>query len=189
MSHDSLPAQPAFDREQMSERLSQLQEEVLASLDLQFTAALHDLQQLRSLLVDATGKLSQAFQLMVRQAREQSVLAAQLRRETDAPSAATIHELAGEISRGAGLVVQSLQFEDMANQLLQHVDKRLSWLDALSRDASVLRAGIKGDVIGISFTEFADVEGRIAALNSRVGEWDRKVVMQQSLDEGDIELF
>jgi len=170
-------------------RLEQLQGTVHASLDLQFSSTLHDLQQLRSLLGDATGKLSQAFQLMVRQAREQGVLSEQLQRESDAPAAVAIHALAGEISRGAMLVVQSLQFEDMANQLLQHVDKRLAWLDEFSRDASLLRTGVKGDMVGMSFAEFLAVEGRISLLNSRLGEWDRKVVQQQSLDEGDIELF
>lgn len=189
MSPESSPPLSAVDPTEMASRLSQLQGSVHSSLDLQFTSTLHDLQQLRSLLVDATGKLSQAFQLMVRQAREQGVLAAKLKQETDAPSAAEIHALAGEISRGAVLVVQSLQFEDMATQLLQHVDKRLAWLDELSRDASVLRAGIKGNVIGMSFDEFLQVESRVAELTSRATEWDRKAVQQQSLDEGDIELF
>jgi hypothetical protein len=170
-------------------RLAQLQGTVHSSLEVQFSSTLHDLQQLRSLLGDATGKLSQAFQLMVRQAREQGTLSDQLQRETDAPAAAAIHALAGEISRGAMLVVQSLQFEDMANQLLQHVDKRLAWLDEFSRDASLLRTGVKGDLVGMTFAEFQAVEGRISQLNSRLGEWDRKVVQQQSLDEGDIELF
>jgi hypothetical protein len=183
----ALPA--ALDESEIQARLTQLQGTVHHSLDLQFSSTLHDLQQLRSLLGDATGKLSQAFQLMVRQAREQGVLSEQLQRESDAPTALAIHALAGEISRGAMLVVQSLQFEDMANQLLQHVDKRLAWLDEFSRDASLLRTGVKGDVVGMSFAEFLAVEGRISLLNSRLGEWDRKVVQQQSLDEGDIELF
>lgn len=189
MSPETSPPIPAIDPAEMAARLTELQGAVLSSLDLQFTSTLHDLQQLRSLLGDATGKLSQAFQLMVRQAREQGVLAAQLKAESDAPAAAEIHALAGEISRGAVLVVQSLQFEDMANQLLQHVDKRLAWLDELSRDASVLRAGVKGDVVGMSFAEFMQVESRIAELNSRATQWDRKPVHQQSLDEGEIELF
>jgi hypothetical protein len=173
----------------MSERLAQLHGEVHASFEVPFTSTLRDLQQLRSLLMDATGKLSRAFQLVVRQAREQGVLAARLQEETDAPSATAINDLAREISRGAGLVVQSLQFEDMATQLPQHVDKRLAWLDEFSRDASVLRADVQGDVVGMTFPEFLDVSGRIADLNARVGTWDRKPVQQQSLDEGDIELF
>ncbi|MBK8058354.1 MAG: hypothetical protein IPK33_10910 [Gemmatimonadetes bacterium] len=133
--------------EQIRERLSVLHLAVAESLESQFGSTLFDLQQLRNMLGDATGKLSQAFQLMVRQAREQGELAGRLRAETDAPIAREIEELAGEISKGAMLVVQSLQFEDMANQLLQHVDKRIDWLGNFARDASLLRTAVREDMV------------------------------------------
>lgn len=189
MSIPVAPAAAPLTPEQIRERLSVLHLSVAESLESQFGSTLFDLQQLRNMLGDATGKLSQAFQLMVRQAREQGELAGRLRAETDAPIARDIEELAGEISKGAMLVVQSLQFEDMANQLLQHVDKRIDWLGNFARDASLLRTAVREDMVGMTYAEFLAVEERLAELRMQLGQWDRKVVQQQSLDEGDIELF
>jgi hypothetical protein len=189
MSSDRSVPLNTLSHDEIRLRLSQLQSSVHESLESQFGSTLYDLQQLRSLLGDATSKLSLAFQLMVRQARDQGELAAKLREQTDAPAAIEIQALAGEIGRGAMLVVQSLQFEDMANQLLQHVDKRIAWLDEFSRDASLLRTAVKDEIVGMTYDEFVDVEERLGNLRARLGTWDRKVVQQQSLDEGDIELF
>ncbi|MCC6927686.1 MAG: hypothetical protein IT359_01735 [Gemmatimonadaceae bacterium] len=189
MSTDRTTPGPELTPAQVRDRLSTLHSTVLESLDGQFGQTLGDLQQLRGLLGDATGKLSQAFQLMVRQAQLQRDMARTLIDEVDSPAARDIHELAGEISKGAMLVVQSLQFEDMANQLVQHVDKRIAWLDCFARDASLLRTAVREDMIGMSYEEFLAVEERLAELRMQLGVWDRKVVQQQSLDEGEIELF
>ena len=189
MSTDHTSSTALLSPGEIRDRLSHLHADVLESLDGQFGQTIGDLQQLRGLLGDATGKLSQAFQLMVRQAQMQRELSHRLLEESDAPAARDIHELAGEISRGAMLVVQSLQFEDMANQLLQHVDKRIAWLDNFARDASLLKTAVRDDMVGMSYPEFLAVEERLAELRMQLGQWDRKVVQQQSLDEGDIELF
>ncbi len=189
MSYDVTTPPAPLTPEQISERLASLHLAVAESLESQFGSTLFDLQQLRNMLGDATGKLSQAFQLMVKQARDQGQLAGRLRAETDAPIAIEIEELAGEISKGAMLVVQSLQFEDMATQLLAHVDKRIGWLGQFARDASLLRTAVREDMVGMTYEEFLSVEERLAELRVQLGQWDRKVVQQQSLDEGDIELF
>ena len=189
MSTDLSAPTELLSPEQIRERLSQLHSAVLESLDGQFGQSIGDLQQLRGLLGDATGKLSQAFQLMVRQAQLQREMSHRLIAEHDSQAARDIHELAGEISKGAMLVVQSLQFEDMANQLLQHVDKRIAWLDKFARDASLLSTAVRDDMVGMTYAEFLSVEERLAEQRMQLGQWDRKVVQQQSLDEGDIELF
>lgn len=189
MSLETTPLPAPLTAEQVRDRVSTLHLAVAESLESQFGSALFDLQQLRNMLVDATGKLSQAFQLMVRQSREQGELAGRLRAETDAPIAREIEALAGEISKGAGLVVQSLQFEDMANQLLQHVDKRIGWLGKFARDASLLQTAVRDNMVGMTYAEFLEVEERLAELRMQLVLWDRKVVQQQSLDEGEIELF
>jgi hypothetical protein len=131
---------------------------VAESVESQFGSALLDLQQMRNMLVDATGKLSEAFQLLVRQSREQGELAGRLRAETDAPIACEIEALAGEISKGAGLVVQSLPFEDIANQLLPHVDKRIGWLGKFARDASLLQTAVRDNMVGMTYAEFLEGE-------------------------------
>lgn len=189
MSTDCSTSTPDLTPEQVRDRLSLLHTTVLESLDGQFGQTIGDIQQLRGLLVDATGKLSQAFQLMVRQAQLQRELSKKLIDEVDSAAARDVYDLAGEISKGAMLVVQSLQFEDMANQLLQHVDKRIAWLDSFARDSSLLRTAAREDMVGMTYEEFLAVEERLAELRMQLGVWDRKVVQQQSLDEGDIELF
>lgn len=173
----------------LHERVRRLHGDVHESLESQFGATVDDLHQLRRLLGDATTKLSQAFQLMVNRSRDEGAIAARLLAEHDTPASREMHALTTEISRGATLVVQSLQFEDMASQLLQHVDRRVAWLEAFARDASLLRTAVQGESVGMSSDEFQVVEDRIAELRTNVGQWDRKIVQQQSLDEGDIELF
>ncbi|MFN8581671.1 MAG: hypothetical protein U0163_11935 [Gemmatimonadaceae bacterium] len=174
--------------EALRARLQQLHDSVNESLETQFAEAFSDLVQLRSILGDATAKLSQAFGTMVHQAREQERMARELQQTGSAETVSNMVTLAGEISRDATLVVQALQFEDMANQLLQHVDKKIGWLKSFATDASILRASVINEVIGISAHEFSDIEDRVNVLRKQLHE-SRKVVLQESLDEGDIELF
>lgn len=165
-----------------------LHDSVQDALESQFSEAFSDLVQLRSILGDATGKLAQAFGTMVRQAREQERQALELQRQVGADAAAGVVKLAGEISRDAMLVVQALQFEDMANQLLQHVDKKIAWLQNFAIDASILRASVINDVVGMTTADFEQIEERVRQLREQL-QSSRKAVLQESLDEGDIELF
>ena len=58
MSTDCSTPTPGLTPEQVRDRLSVLHSTVLESLDGQFGQTIGDLQQLRGLLGDATGKLS-----------------------------------------------------------------------------------------------------------------------------------
>ncbi|MFN8572022.1 MAG: hypothetical protein U0132_08200 [Gemmatimonadaceae bacterium] len=174
--------------EELRARVQALHDNVHDALESQFSEAFSDLVQLRSILGDATGKLSQAFGTMVRQAREQERQAKELQQQVGVDAAAGVVKLAGEITSGAMLVVQALQFEDMANQLLQHVDKKIAWLQNFATDASILRASVINDVVGMSMADFAVIEGRVQALREQL-QSSRKAVQQESLDEGEIELF
>lgn len=188
-NEESAEALGSYGSESLEARLTALHGSVHESLESQFGSTVADLLQLRNILGDATTKLSQAFQMMVHQARDQGEIAQRLLDERDSPAAREMQSLAKEISRGANLVVQSLQFEDMANQLLQHLDRRITWLESFARDASLLRTAVHDQVIGMSHQEFLEVEERISQLRNQRHDWDRKVVQQQSLEEGDIELF
>ncbi len=161
--------------------------DVQAALQDGFAATLTDLQQLRAILGDATGKLSLAFQSMLRQAHHQQAAAQRLGGPHDAAAVREIQALADDIAGGSMMVVQGLQFEDMAAQLLQHVDRRLEWLAAFARDAAPLQTAVTGDIIGLTGAEFAAVETRLADHQARGHQ--HKAVQQESLDEGDVELF
>lgn len=161
--------------------------DVQAALQEGFTATLADLEQLRAILGDATGKLSLAFQTMLRQAHHQQAAARRLDGSHDADAVREIQALADDIAGGSMLVVQGLQFEDMAAQLLQHVDRRLAWLAMFARDAAPLQTAVTGDIIGLTDAEFAAVEARLADHQANVHQ--HKAVQQDSLDEGEVELF
>ncbi|MGQ0646684.1 MAG: hypothetical protein ACT4P7_03875 [Gemmatimonadaceae bacterium] len=186
MSHPS--AVPPLPHAQLRERADVLHREVHDVLQEEFAATLRDLQQLRSLLGDATGKLSQAFHTMLGQARAQSRAVQGLGTATGTDAARDVRALAEEITRGSMLVVQSLQFEDMASQLLAHVDRRLVWLETFARHAAPLHSAVANDIVGLTHGEFTDVERRLAAHRAE-RMVNRQAVQQASLDEGDIELF
>lgn len=161
--------------------------DVQGALQDGFAVTLTDLQQLRAILGDATGKLSLAFQSMLRQAHHQQAAARRLADAHDAEAVREIQALADDIAGGSMLVVQGLQFEDMAAQLQQHVDRRLEWLAAFARDAAPLQTAVTGDIIGLTDAEFAELEARLADHQARVHQ--HKAVQQASLGEGDVELF
>lgn len=177
----------SLDAADLRARAATLHQDVHGALQEQFTATLGDLQQLRALLGDATTKLSQAFQTMIHQARAQGAAARTLREGGGDEAIGEIVALAEEITRGSTLVVQSLQFEDMSTQLLQHVDKRLAWLEGFARDAAPLQTAVSGNLVGLTHDEFAAVEQRLAEQRARMHA--HKTVRQESLDEGDVELF
>lgn len=180
---------PVVAHEDLLQRAQDLHREVQGALQHGFGETLADLQQLRGLLGDATTKLSAAFQAMIHQARSQQVAAARLEADVGAGGAREIRQLAEEITRGSLLVVQSLQFEDMANQLLQHVDRRLGWLEQFARDAAPLHSAVSLGVVGLTPEDFGAVEASLARQRDDLRGWRHKAVQQESLDEGDVELF
>lgn len=178
-----------IDTDDLRARARVLHQSVQGALQQEFHESLQDLQQLRNILGDATSKLSAAFQTMIHQAKAQRTAATSLEAVAGSEAVREVKELAEEITRGSLMVVQSLQFEDMATQLLAHVDRRLTWLETYAREASPLQTAVSGEVVGITRSDFAAVEERLAACLDSRAAWSQKAVRQESLDEGDIELF
>lgn len=182
-------APSAIEPELLRARALALHQSVQEALQQEFRESLQDLGQLRAILGDATGKLSAAFQTMIHQAKAQRAAATTLEGVVGPDAVREVKDLAEEITRGSLMVVQSLQFEDMATQLLAHVDRRLTWLESYARIASPLQTAVSGEVVGITRADFVAVEERLAACEDARAAWSRKAVQQESLDEGDIELF
>ncbi len=180
---------PSLHSDDLRSRALALHQSVQGSLQENFSESLQDLQQLRGLLGDATAKLSVAFQTMIHQAKAQRVAALHLEVSVGSEAVREVKDLAEEITRGSQMVVQSLQFEDMATQLLAHVDRRLNWLEVYAREAAPLFDAVSGDVVGLTASALADVEQRLGGRREEMAAWSRKAVQQESLDEGDIELF
>jgi len=108
-----------------------------------------------------------------------------------ATSLDSMADVSGELDSAVAMAVRALQFEDIARQLVGFVDKRINDLDefVVQAKASLLEMVQPG-------LEQETLQGRLEALSQAIGEYrdrmDReqfRPVHQQSVDEGDIELF
>jgi methyl-accepting chemotaxis protein len=102
-----------------------------------------------------------------------------------------VAEIANGIDRSVGLAVQSLQFEDIAGQLLGHADRELSdqeqALGDLRERLQIFVDAVQGGRDGGSALHALD--GGLRMLRGQVASQKSKAVLQQSMDEGDVELF
>jgi hypothetical protein len=87
------------------------------------------------------------------------------------------------------MTIQSLQFEDMATQLLQHVDRKLGVLARLSKDMAVINPSIASVPPLLRTEELDRLFEKLAGYRTELAVSTRKVVQQESLESGDIELF
>ena len=101
---------------------------------------------------------------------------------------AEVSRLTGNIEVCVGDAIRGLQFEDMARQLIEHLENKLSHFHALSAEIH----------LGLGVFKIADTalwEQELLQGSDRLGEmqadWDskHKAVGQASMAEGDIDLF
>ena len=102
-----------------------------------------------------------------------------------------VSEIANGIDRSVGLAVQSLQFEDIVGQLLTHADRELGEQERVLADLrgqlqrfteTVQRGGVAREALRELSEGLHQIRGSAVFQKS-------KVVLQQSMDEGDVELF
>ncbi|MCP4041248.1 MAG: chemotaxis protein, partial [Gammaproteobacteria bacterium] len=112
--------------------------------------------------------------------------------ESTAEKLAQVSTSNREIDLRVGEAIRSLQFEDMVNQLLQHTFSRVERLESLvatmQENLGQLKDAAK-DEGGNYAMAISSVQTNIARLKEN---WQSEVispVAQQSMDEGDIELF
>ena len=102
-----------------------------------------------------------------------------------------VSEISQGIDRSVGLAVQSLQFEDIVGQLLTHADRELGEQEQVLADLrNRLRAFAETTQSGGDMRKaLLELQGGLQAIQ-RSGLFQKsKAVMQQSMDEGDVELF
>ena len=95
------------------------------------------------------------------------------------------------INRGVGDAVRSLQFEDIVNQLSSYTERHLDRLnglfDELDRGLQQLKP-VAGDPVACR-EQVAGLRLQLARLQAQQEEQDHKPVEQQTMSEGDVELF
>lgn len=173
----------------MIERLQSLREGVHQTLNEQFQIVAGDLEQLRGILGDAASKLSTTFRVITSGTRDMQAALDEALSSHETDPLIRIREITSDMTSTTGSTIQSLQFEDMASQLLAHVNRRLSALQQFSKEMAILNAG-SNDLPPFLTQEELDAAFVSLARHRDLLQNDvRKAVQQQSLDSGDIELF
>jgi len=171
------------------ERLQSLREQVHHMLHDEFDVVAADLEQLRRLLSDAAAKLSGTFRTVTASSDELRRTIGQVREQSDLPVLRRLAEISDEMSSTTGQTIQSLQFEDMATQLLQHVDRKLAVLSRLSMDMAVLDPTPQSVPPDLATAQLDELFLQLERYRTELSVATRKVVQQESLESGDIELF
>jgi methyl-accepting chemotaxis protein len=174
---------------EVQERLQLLREEVHASLNDEFHVVADDLEQLRSILTDAAQKLSGAFRVISQSTEDLNQALARIAKHPADDSLVMLNEIADGMNATAGTTIQSLQFEDMATQLLAHVNRRLKTVHDFSVEMSVVNPTASRTPPFLTPEELDSLFARLEYYRNELRVSTRKVVQQQSLDSGDIELF
>ncbi len=180
---------PAIDEDftDRSRIIHTLRDSVHHTLNREFLSVTDDLEQLRGLLSDAANRLSVAFRDMTHASAEIESLM-QARPEGEAPARLEdVVSAAARIAGNAGSTIQSLQFEDMATQLLAHVRRRLDLVEAFSKDMAALSLDtVKTPLHTEALVRLQNV---LECYQIEMSEMRRKAIQQESLDAGAIELF
>lgn len=184
------PVVPAAEDGDFAERarvIHALRDQVNLTLNREFLSVTDDLEQLRSLLSDAASRLSTAFREMTHASGDIADLVRKSGQDGNAQAVEEVVQAAARIAGNAGSTIQSLQFEDMATQLLAHVRRRLDLVEAFSKDMAALSLDtVKTPLHNDALTRLANV---IECYQLEMTEMRRKAIQQESLDAGAIELF
>lgn len=93
--------------------------------------------------------------------------------------------LSSELHEDAGIAIRSLQFEDIVNQALTHGQQELDRVTALLDDVSKYPAWLLSE----GGEDVEDIGAKLEAHLKAINEEVHNPVHQETVDEGDIELF
>lgn len=174
---------------QSFERLQHLRDDVHDVLNEEFAIVAADLSQLQGILSDAANKLSVNFRRMTASSDELRHTLRSVGANGSCNELEKLGAIVDEMASTSGTTVMGLQFEDMATQLLQHVDRKLRVLADLTRDMTVINPTTHHEPPFLRSEELDRLFAMLEGYRNRLEVTTRKVVQQQSLESGDIELF
>jgi methyl-accepting chemotaxis protein len=107
-------------------------------------------------------------------------------------SAAEIGDISQSVSHQVGAAVTSLQFQDMATQVVDTVTRRIDALDHLLDSLAELEVDLSPEesaALNQQQQHMLKLQRMLQEANRLVRESEHNPVTQKSMDEGDIELF
>lgn len=106
-----------------------------------------------------------------------------------AKNVAEISQLTGQIEISVGDAVRGLQFEDMARQLIEHMQANLEHFTALKDEVAIGMAMFKADNRADWQMQLGQGADRLRQMKQQWQTVKSSVVSQSSMDEGDVDLF
>ncbi len=107
-------------------------------------------------------------------------------------SAAEIGDISRNVSLQVGVAVTSMQFQDMASQVVETVTRRVDAMDLLLDSLAELEVELDPeDAVGLNRQQqdMLKLQRMLEIANQLVRESQHNPVAQKSMDEGEIELF
>lgn len=175
---------------ELAAQAARLLQGVRGGVDAHLSEIDSDLRQMRCLLAEAIGKLTESFSA-VHDAigRQQALLDAAAARGALAPAESAA--LGAESERIAGRMrdaITGLQFEDMTEQLIGRAARRVAGLKAMLAmlDAAALEKAVAA---GDAPATLADINRRLEQQTAELEKTLWKAVCQTHMESGDVELF
>lgn len=165
----------------LSERTNHFSQQIRSQIDRMHGATRqieHSIQQMATQDMDFAGRAEQRVEQTLSGMR---VLNAQLGQSVE-----QISDIASEMERNVGIAVTSLQFQDMATQLIGHTDQRLLQMAEVSTRLSELPRAMASGKTGSTEARLAELQARLTELRERAALCP---VRQETMEVGDVQLF
>lgn len=109
-------------------------------------------------------------------------------------SARQMSVISGRVEHDVRETITSLQFQDMATQVLSHISKRVEILDSVLDELACISRTVKMEANDLEFQQsgskrLTQLQEAFCQASAAIGQARHNPVSQKSLDQGEIELF
>ncbi|TCV83300.1 hypothetical protein [Sulfurirhabdus autotrophica] len=191
--------------EQLTQKTQGLFNDMAREFNAQFNEAKHELTQLRVLLEDAIHKLLTSFTAIENQTRQQHAIYLKLTEnishekliETESSAnndalVAQIGTLSEQTGQNVRTTITSLQFQDLAAQIIAHVSNRLDSLESIMKNISNVHMTLNqhdSDNLSNLIQNLNHFKKAINEASELISKAKYNPVSQTHMGAGDIDLF
>lgn len=156
----------------------------------------HEIEKTMIVAKDIVGKVAASDLTLTLNSKgrmDEMMLEIERTNENIALELQNVSGISAEISNDVELALQSMQFEDMTNQLIVHLNKRLETLRGFAKVSSLLRHDFNVENTSEIATQLESHIGHLQTVMAEAHELSEKTVKnpvhQESMDDGDIDFF